>query len=82
MIHVSPMYLITDISLYLRPLNLGKWSFKKVFGPSFLLYLYYIKYSSLGNVMLVCVLAIFNEGAYLTFKSIFHKALKHGIIAF
>ena len=27
------------------------------------------------------VLMIFNEGAYLTFKSIFHKALKDGIFA-
>ena len=28
------------------------------------------------------VLTISNEGAYLTFKSIFHKVLKYGIIAF
>ena len=27
------------------------------------------------------VLTLFNEGAYLTSKSIFHKALKDGIIA-
>jgi len=28
------------------------------------------------------VLTLFNEGAYLTSKSIFHKALKDGIIVF
>ena len=29
----------------------------------------------LCNIILVLVLTIFNERAYLTFKSIFHKAL-------
>ena len=34
-------------------------------------------------VCFVClfILTIFNDGSYLTFKSIFHKAFKYGIIA-
>jgi len=34
------------------------------------------------KLLCLFVSAIFNEGAYLTFKSIFHKALKYGIIAY